>query len=112
MNCLLLLAGWPFAGLLALDAGRAEVSSTARIRGLIVENDEQGGVLVLESGDVTRPLATDAATGFFGVDGYPIARGGIRLGDTVETAQEKAGAEWVTTTIHVLERAPRPGSRA
>ena len=112
MNRLLLVAGWPFAGLLALDSGRVEVSGAARVRGLVVESDKQGGVLVLESGDVTRPLATDAATGFFGVDGYPIARGGIRVGDTVETAQEKAGAESVTTTVRILRRAPRPVSGA
>ena len=107
-----LAAGWPFAGLLALDAGRAEVSGAARVGGLIVENDGQGGILVLDSGDVTGPLATVAATGFYGVDGYPIARGDIHAGDTVETVQEKAGAEWVTTTVRVLRRAPRPSSRA
>ena len=111
MNGRVLAAGWPFAGLLALDAGRAEVSGAARVCGLIVENDEQGGVLVLESGDVTGPLATDGATRFHGVDDYSIARGDIRVGDTVETVREKAGAEWVTTAVRVLRRAPRPGPR-
>ncbi len=107
-----LAAGWPFAGLLALDAGRAEVSGAARVCGFIVENDDEGGILVLEAGDVTRPLGTDAATGFYGMDGYPIARGDIHVGDSVETVQEKAGAEWVATTVRVLRRAPPPGSRA
>ena len=107
-----LAAGWPFAGLLALDAGRTGVSDAAPVRGLIVENDNQAGILVLESDELTGPLTTDAATGLYGVDGYPIARGDIHAGDTVETVQEKAGAEWVTTTVRVLRRAPRPGSRA
>jgi hypothetical protein len=109
MNGRVLAAGWPFAGLLALDAGRAEVSGAAPVRGLIVENDNQGGILVLESDEVTGPLTTDAATGFYGVDGYPITRRDIYLGDMVEAVQEKNGAKWVTTKIRVLGPAPRPG---
>jgi hypothetical protein len=108
MNGRVLAAGWPFAGLLALDAVRAEVSSAAPVRGLIVETDNQGGILALESDDVTGPLTTDAATGFYGVDGYPITRGDIHLGDTVEAIQEKHGEEWVTTKIRVLRLAPPP----
>lgn len=112
MNSRVLEAGWPFAGLLALDAGRVEVSGAARVCGLMVESADEGGVLVLESGGITRPLATDAATRFYGVDGYPIARGDIHAGDTVETVQEEAGAERVATTVRVLRRAPRPGPEA
>jgi hypothetical protein len=44
-----------------------------------------------------------------GVDGYPITRGNIHLGDTVEAIQEKHGEEWVTTKVRVLGPAPRPG---
>ena len=104
-----LAAGWPFAGLLALDAGRAGVSDAAPVRGLIVENDNQAGILVLESDDVPGPLTTDAATGLYGVDGYPITRGDIHVGDMVEAVQEKNGEEWVTTKVRVLRLAPRPG---
>jgi len=109
MNGRVLAAGWPFAGLLALDAGRAGVSSMAPVRGLIVENDNQGGIVVLESNEVTGPLTTDTTTGFYGVDGYPIGRGDIRVGDIVEAVQEKNGEEWVTTKVRVLGPAPRPG---
>ena len=109
MNGRVLAAGWPFAGLLALDAGRAGVSDAAPVRGLIVENDNKAGILVLESDDVTGPLTTDAATGLYGVDGYPIGREDIRVGDMVEAVQEKNGGEWVTTKVRVLGPAPRPG---
>ena len=110
MNCGVLAAGWPFAELLALDTGRAEVSGTARVCGLVGESDEEGGILVLEPGDSARRLATGATTGFYGVDGYPIARGDIHGGDTVEAVREKTGAGWSTTTVRVLRRAPHPGS--
>jgi len=112
MRTRVLAAGWPFAGLLALDAGRAGDSGAARVCGLIVESDVQAGVLVLASGEVTGPLATDAATRFFGMDGYPIAGGDIHVGDTVETAQEKTGTEWCATTVRVLRRTSRAGARA
>ena len=104
-----LAAGWPFAGLLALDAGRAGVSDAAPVRGLIVENDNQAGILVLESDEVTGPLTTDAATGLYGVDGYPIARGDIHVGDIVEAVQEKNWEGWVLTRVSLLRLAPRPG---
>jgi len=109
MNGRVLAAGWPFAGLLALDACRAGVSGAAPIRGLMVENDNQAGILVLESDDATGPLTTDAATGFYGVDGYPITRGDIHVGDMVEAVREKNGREWVTTKVRVVGPAPRPG---
>jgi hypothetical protein len=106
-----LAAGWPFAGLLSLDAGRAEVSSAAPVRGLIVETDSQGGILVRDSEDVACLLTTDAATRCYGVDGYPIARGNIHVGDMVEAIQEKNGDERVTTKVRVLRPAasPSPG---
>jgi len=109
VNGRVLGAGWPFAGLLALDAGRGEVSGAAPVRGLIVENDNQGGILVLESDEVTGPLSTDTATGFYGVDGYPIGRVDIHVGDIVEAVQEKNGDEWVATNVRILRPAPRPG---
>lgn len=101
MKALVLAAGWPFAGLLALDAARAEDSS-APVRGLIVETDSQSGFFVFESDDETFSLITDAATRCYGVDGYPIGRGDVHVGDMVETARERNGEEWVTTKIRVL----------
>jgi hypothetical protein len=112
MNARVLAAGWPFAGLLAFDALRAEVSSAAPVRGLIVEADSQGGILVLDSEDVTCPLTADAATRCYGVDGYPIAREDIHVGDMIEAVQEKNREERVTTKILVLRLAsyPSPGA--
>jgi hypothetical protein len=103
-----LAAGWPFAGLLALDAGRAGVSDAAAVRGFIVENDDRAGILVLESDDLPGLLTTDAVTGLYGMDGYPITRGDIHVGDMVEAVQAKDGEEWVTTKVHVLRLAPPP----
>jgi hypothetical protein len=110
MNGRVLAAGWPFAGLLALDACRAGVSDAAPVRGLIVENDNQAGILVLESDEANGLLTTAIVTGFYGVDGYPIGRGEIHVGDIVEAVQEKSGEQWVTTRVRVLGPAPRPGS--
>ena len=109
MKGCVLAAGWPFAGLLAFDAGRAGVSAAAPVRGFIVENDSQAGILVVDSDEVTGPLTTDAATGLYGVDGYPIARRDIHVGDMVEAVQEKNGEEWITTKVCVLGPAPRSG---
>ena len=109
MNGRVLAAGWPFAGLLALDAGRAGVSGAPPVRGLIVENDNQGGILVLESDEGNGPLTTATMTGFYGVDGYPIGRGDVHVGDIVEAVQEKNGEAWVTTKVRVVRLAPPPG---
>ena len=110
MRGLVLAAGWPFAGLLDLDAVRAEVPDAAPVQGLIVDTDDQSGVLVLESGDTLDPLATGAITRFYDVDGYPIGRGDIRVGDAVEAIQERIGPEWMTTKVRILRLAPRAGS--
>jgi hypothetical protein len=102
MKGLVLAAGWPFAGLLALDTGRAEGLGAAPVRGLIVEADGESGVFILEAGDLTCALVTDPTTRCFGVDGYPIARGDIRVGDMVDTVRQKNGEEWLTTQIRLL----------
>jgi len=109
MNSRVLAAGWPFAGLLALDAGRAGVSGAPPVRGLIVENDNQAGILILESDEGNGPLTTATMTGFYGVDGYPIGRGDVHVGDIVEAVREKNGEAWVTTKVRVLRLAPPPG---
>ena len=67
MKGLVLAAGWPFAGLLALDAGRSGTSGTAPVRGFIAESDDQSGLCVLKSGEVIGPLAIDAMTRCYGV---------------------------------------------
>ncbi len=105
----LLAAGWPFAGLLALDAGRAEAPDTAPVYGLVVENDDSGLVL-LEADDAPGLLAISATTRYYGVDGYPIGRGDIHIGDTIEAIRDKSGDELLTTKVRVLRLAPRTAS--
>jgi hypothetical protein len=100
-----LAAGWPFAGLLALDMVRAGISSAAPVCGFIVDRDSQSGVLVFESEEETFRLTTDAATRCYGVDGYPIAQGDLRVGDMVEAVREQHGEECVTTKVRVLQLA-------
>ena len=102
-----LAAGWPFAGLLALDARQAEASGAAPVRGFIAASDE-GGLCVLDSGEVIGPLAIDATTRCYGVDGYPIPCGDIHVGDTVDVILEEIGALWVTTKVRLLRLAPTP----
>jgi hypothetical protein len=104
-----LAAGWPFAGLLALDAGRAEASDAAPVHGFIAESDDDGGVCVLESGEVIGPLAIDVTTRCYGVDGYPISRRDIHVGDKVDVVLEEIGALWITTRIRVLRLAQASG---
>ena len=111
MRAHILVAGWPFAGLLALDADRAEISSAAPVRGLIVEADGQGAIIVLDTEDVACPLITDASTRWFGVDGYPIRRGDIRVGAMIEAIQEEIGDERVTTNVRVLTLTASPSPR-
>jgi hypothetical protein len=73
MKGLVMAAGWPCAGLLALDAGRAGASGTASVRGFVAESDDQGHVCILESGEVIGPLAIDATTDAGGW--HPVSRG-------------------------------------
>ncbi len=105
----LLAAGWPFAGLLALDAASEEAPDVAPVYGLVVENDDSGLVL-LEADDTLGLLATSATTRYYGVDGYPIARGDIHVGDTIEAIRDESGDEFLTTKVRVLRLAPRTAS--
>ena len=105
----LLAAGWPFAGLLALDAASEEAPGAAPVYGLVVENDDSG--LVLRKADDTLGLlATSATTRYYGVDGYPIGRGDIHVGDTIEAIRDESGDESLTTKVRVLRLAPRTAS--
>ncbi len=105
----LLAAGWPFAGLLALDAASEEAPDAAPVYGLVVENDD-GGLVLLEADDTLGLLATSATTRYYGVDGYPIGRGDIHVGDTIEAIRDESGDEFLTTKVRVLRLAPRTAS--
>jgi hypothetical protein len=110
VNRWLLVAGWPFAGLLALCARPADSDSRATLRsGIVMEHDGQGGALVLESDGATGRIEINEATALYGVDGYPIAIGNLPIGYVGEAVQEKRGEEWITTEIHVVWPSSSPG---
>lgn len=105
MNCRVLAAGWPFAGLLALEASRgAGVSESATRSGVIARDDGGSGILVYESDDAFLTLELEHSAAVFGVDGYPIALGDLAPGDVVEVVQEQRDSRWVTTEVRVLRR--------
>lgn len=114
MNSLVLVAGWPFASLLALSARRLDADASAISRsGMVMETDDRRGSLVLETGDATGLIEIDeGTTALFGVDGYPISLAEIRVGDLVEAMQEKRGPELVTTEIRVKWLLSSPGVTA
>jgi len=63
MNCRVLVAGWPFAGLLALSARRLDPESSATCRsGVVTESDGRRGSLVIEPGDVAGLIEIDEIT--------------------------------------------------
>ena len=106
MNSRVLAAGWPFAGLLELEASRGDaVADSARRRSGIVARDDSGsGILVYESEGVYVTVELERTTLAFGVDGYPIALADLFAGDTVEAVQEQRDARWVTAEVRVLRR--------
>jgi len=114
MNCRVLVAGWPFAGLLALSVRRLDPDSSATCRsGVVTENNGRKGSLLIEPGDVAGLIEIDeATTALYGVDGYPISLAELRVGDRVEAVQEKRGPELITTEIRVMWHLSTSGSTA
>ena len=105
MNCRVLAAGWPFAGLLELEANRVDaVSESARRSGVIARDDGGSGILVHEGDDTYVSVELERATAVFGVDGYPISLTDLHAGDTVEVVRELRDSRWVTTEVRVLRR--------
>jgi hypothetical protein len=111
MNCTVLAAGWPFAGLLALEANRVDTIGESACRsGVIARDDGGSGVLVHEADDACVSIELDRATAAFGVDGYPIGLTDLHAGDLVEVVQEPRGPRWVTTEVRVLRRSSERSS--
>lgn len=105
MNCRVLAAGWPFAGLLALEANRADGLSDSETRSGVIARDEDGSdLLVYEANDSYVTVELEGATPTFGVDGYPIALADLSVGDVVQVVQEQRRSGWVTTELRVLRR--------
>lgn len=105
MNCKVLAAGWPFAGLLALETNRADAGSESATRsGVIARDDAGSGLLVYESDDVYVSVELEGTTAVFGVDGYPISLADLFAGDVVQVIQEQRDSGWVTTEVRVLRR--------
>ena len=105
MNCRVLAAGWPFAGLLALEASRVDaVADSATRSGIIARDDGGSGILVYESEDTYVTVELERATPVFGVDGYPISLADLCAGDVVQVVQEQRDSRWVTTEVRILQR--------
>jgi hypothetical protein len=106
MNSRVLAAGWPFAGLLELEANRVDaLSECARRSGIIAQDDGGSGILVYEAeGPIYVSVELAHATAVFGVDGYPIALADLHPGDAVQVVQELRDSRWVTTEVRVLRR--------
>jgi hypothetical protein len=105
MNCRVLAAGWPFAGLLELEASRVDaVADSAKRSGVIARDDSGSGVLVYESEDSYVTVELDGTAPVFGVDGYPISLAELCAGDIVQMVQEERDARWVTMEVRVLQR--------
>ena len=105
MNSRVLTAGWPFAGLLALETTRGdEVAGSAQRNGIIARDDGGSGVLVYAADETYVTVELDRGTRVFGVDGYPISLGDLYAGDVVEVTQEQRQERWVTLEIRVRRR--------
>jgi len=105
MNSRVLTAGWPFAGLLALETTRGdEVGGSAQRNGIIARDDGGSGVLVYAADETYVTVELDRGTRVFGVDGYPISLGDLYAGDVVEVTQELRQERWVTLEIRVRRR--------
>lgn len=105
MNSRVLAAGWPFAGLLELEASRVDAAAdSARRSGIVARDDDGSGILVYESEGAYVTVELERTTLVFGVDGYPIALADLFAGDMVEVVQEQRDARWVTAEVRVLRR--------
>jgi hypothetical protein len=106
MNSRVLAAGWPFAGLLELEANRVDVvSECARRSGIIARDDGGSGILVYEAeGPIYVSVELERSTAVYGVDGYPIALSDLHPGDAVQVVQELRDSRWVTIEVRVLRR--------
>ena len=105
MNPRVLSAGWPFAGLLALEASRIEGPVDAETRSGVVARDEHGSdLIVCEANDSYITMELEGTIPAFGVDGYPISLADLRVGDVVQVVQAPRSSRWVTTELRVLRR--------
>ena len=106
MNCRVLAAGWPFAGLLELEANRVDVvSECAKRSGIIAQDDGGSGILVYEAeGPIYVSVELARTTAVYGVDGYPIALADLHPGDAVQVVRELRDSRWVTAEVRVLRR--------
>lgn len=103
MNSRVLVAGWPFAGLLALEAERFDATAGAAERsGVIAREEGGGGILVCDPCGTVDALDFDAMTALYGVDGYPISPADIHVGDVVRVVQEQRGSRRVTREVRIL----------
>ena len=109
MNCRVLAAGWPFAGLLALEANRADGPVDAETRSGVIARDEDGSdVVVCEANDSYVTMGLEGTIRAFGLDGYPISLADLYVGDVVQVVQAHRSSRWVTIELRVLRRSSEP----
>ena len=99
MNGSVLAAGWPFAWFLLWETIRGEAAPE---NGVVTKKDGRSRLLVGKPDGTTDAIELDSATPIFGVDGYPLTLGDLRVGDVVAIVQEKRSLAFVTTGIHLL----------
>jgi len=99
MNSSVLCAGWPFAWFLQWGATHTDAALQS---GVVTGNDRQGQLLVSKPDGASDVIDLDWATLVFGVDGYPLTLGDLRIGDVVAVVQERRGLAFVTTEVHLL----------
>lgn len=99
MNHRVLIAGWPFAGLLTFAARHA---AAALRNGVVAEIGAGISLLLLEPDGADPLIKVDRATALYGADGYPISLDAICIGDYAEAVLEKRGPAWVATEIHLV----------
>ena len=102
MNSSVLGAGWPFAWLRLWQASDGEAAPE---NGVVTENEGRSRLVVDKTDGSTDEIELDSATAIYGVDGYPLTLGDLRVGDVVEILQEKRGLAFVTTGIHIVRPA-------
>ena len=94
-----LVAGWPFAGLLMLDARRVDGSIRS---GVVTDRGDDMRLLLLEPGAPPEAIKIGVATALFGIDGYPISQDTINVGDRAEVVVENCGSGWTSIAIQLL----------
>ena len=101
MNRSAAYAGWPFAWFLHWGGTPYDKELEGAV---VTENDRRGRLEVRMPDGAASVIDLDGTTPVFGVDGYPLPLGRLRIGDLVAVVQEWRDSAFATTAIHLLRR--------